>query len=85
MKSKKQVTGIALQLVSMLVFCYLGTRFFVKALRDPNYLSVFSGEKERKGIRVFAWGIVWGSGWICLRCVYRTVELSQGWTGYLIS
>lgn len=77
------VAGIVLQLVAMIAFCALGLDFVYKARRDPAYAGKFGVEGGRVGLLV--WSLGWASGWILVRCVYRVVELAQGWGGYLLS
>ncbi|SCV70998.1 BQ2448_3760 [Microbotryum intermedium] len=82
------VAGIALQLAAMLAFCVLGFDFLRRAIRSPTY-------HERKaqpesscndfftacfGLR---FGSLFGQSWSS--CLYRMVELAEGWTGYLIT
>ncbi|KAL8291318.1 hypothetical protein RQP46_002296 [Phenoliferia psychrophenolica] len=75
------VGGIVLQLVSMIIFCALAWEFVARERQDGT------GLRSQRGFRptLLALGIAVGSFWILVRCIYRTVELSQGWTGYLIT
>ncbi|KAM0750898.1 parasitic phase-specific protein PSP-1 [Meredithblackwellia eburnea MCA 4105] len=74
------VAGIAFQLLSMLVFSALGLEYVYKVRK-----SSAENRARLEKYRWFIWGIGVGSFWILVRCVYRTVELSQGWQGYLIT
>jgi hypothetical protein len=76
------VGGIAFQLVSMLVFAALATNFFWRA---RHILVVLGNAKENRGVRRLIIGISIGTILILIRCVYRVIELAQGWTGYLIT
>ncbi|KAM0788778.1 hypothetical protein ACM66B_002868 [Microbotryomycetes sp. NB124-2] len=40
-----------------------------------------NGTKTKRAV----WGMRWVAFWILLRCVYRVVELNQGFRGYLIT
>ncbi|SCZ92578.1 BZ3500_MvSof-1268-A1-R1_Chr5-2g07996 [Microbotryum saponariae] len=77
------VAGIALQLAAMLAFCALGYDFLRRAIRSPAYQE----RKTQPGVKLqrIVYGMVWAAFWILVRCLYRMVELSQGWTGYLIT
>ncbi|KAM0746419.1 RTA1-domain-containing protein [Meredithblackwellia eburnea MCA 4105] len=72
------VAGIVVQLVGMLVFCFLGGEFFLKARKAPQ-----STVDRRVNLLVF--GLAFASFWILVRCIYRVIELAEGWTGYLIT
>ncbi|KAG0645724.1 Sphingoid long-chain base transporter RSB1 [Hyphodiscus hymeniophilus] len=73
------VAGIVFQLASVLVF---STLFFIVVKR------AFKGNsevlKERK-IRALIAGTSLSVVCVIIRSVYRTVELSEGWSGYLIT
>ncbi|GAA5844707.1 hypothetical protein JCM3766R1_005992, partial [Sporobolomyces carnicolor] len=76
------VGGILIQLVGMVSFCVLGLVFARNVRRSSTWREK---EAVRQGrISWLAWGLVWISIWILVRCIYRAIELAQGWTGYLI-
>ncbi|ORY66946.1 RTA1 domain protein [Leucosporidium creatinivorum] len=77
------VAGIAIQLAAMIVFCCLGLHFYYRAKKDPAHRAKKNVAKGRIGLLTF--GLTWASVWILVRCIYRVVELAQGWTGYLIT
>ncbi|GAA5916787.1 hypothetical protein JCM5296_007389 [Sporobolomyces johnsonii] len=77
------LAGIVFQLFSMAVFCCLGLDFFRRARKDPLYSGKHNVREGRIGLLGF--GLTWGSTWILIRCIYRTVELAEGWSGYLIT
>ncbi|GAA5869889.1 hypothetical protein JCM1840_007663 [Sporobolomyces johnsonii] len=77
------LAGIVFQLFSMAVFCCLGLDFFRRARKDPLYSGKHNVREGRIGLLAF--GLTWGSTWIMIRCIYRTVELAEGWAGYLIT
>lgn len=69
------LAGIVLQLVAMVVFMlfFLATVFKAK------------GVPMTKAVRQLLWATLFASTAIVVRNVYRTVELAQGWTGYLMT
>ncbi|GAA5950341.1 hypothetical protein JCM21900_003698 [Sporobolomyces salmonicolor] len=77
------LAGIVFQLFSMAIFCCLGLDFFRRARKDPLYSGKHNVREGRIGLLGF--GLTWGSTWILIRCIYRTVELAEGWSGYLIT
>ncbi|SCZ98449.1 BZ3500_MvSof-1268-A1-R1_Chr7-1g09143 [Microbotryum saponariae] len=94
------VAGIALQLAAMLAFCALGYDFFRRAIRSPAYQErkTQPGVKLQRIVYGMVWAAFWIlvrsvkcrapfllSFFFDYRCLYRMVELSQGWTGYLIT
>ena len=77
------LAGIVFQLASMIVFVLLGLDFLRKARRDPAYAGKSNVEGGRVGLLV--WSLEWASFWILVRCIYRSVELAQGWSGFTIT
>lgn len=73
------VAGILFQLASIIVFSALFTLVIKRALRSGN-----STLKERKVKGIIA-ATVFAVVCVVIRSIYRTVELLQGWTGYLIT
>lgn len=69
------VGGIAFQLVSILVFTLLFARIIwtaraqVKEVREVKLVTIATGVSVLMMI---------------IRSIYRTIELAQGWTGFLI-
>ncbi|GAA6008890.1 hypothetical protein JCM11491_003821 [Sporobolomyces phaffii] len=76
------VGGILIQLVGMLSFCVLGLVFARNVRKSPGWREKESVQQSRVGR--MGWGLTWISVWILIRCIYRSIELAQGWTGYLI-
>lgn len=76
------VGGIALQLMSMLVFAALAIDFFWSA---RHVLGAMGSAKVNRGVHRLMVGISIGTILILIRCVYRVIELPQGWSGYLIT
>lgn len=67
---------------AMFIFAYLA---FETLYRAKKGLGSFNVPGERNNIQRAAIGLGVASFWIIVRCIYRTVELAQGWTGYLIT
>lgn len=77
----RQVAGVVCQMVAMIVFVIIGVDFYWKASKS----AAFARKAAEGRVRFFAIGLVHASFWILVRCIYRTVELAEGWTGYLIT
>ncbi|KAM0788777.1 hypothetical protein ACM66B_002867 [Microbotryomycetes sp. NB124-2] len=75
------VAGVSIQLAAMVAFCILAVIFWWRVRKDPELGHRMNGRKTVW----LSWALVWASFWILLRCVYRVVELAEGWTGYLIT
>jgi hypothetical protein len=72
------VAGIVFQTASITVFAF----FFIDFLRRAKKLHV--GILTRK-VKTLIWATTFSGAMIYIRSIYRTVELAQGWTGYLIT
>ncbi|KIV99821.1 uncharacterized protein PV09_08492 [Verruconis gallopava] len=72
------VGGIVFQMASITVFAF----FFVDFLRRAVKLG--TGILTRD-IKTLIWATTFSGALIYVRSIYRTVELAQGWTGYLIT
>lgn len=77
------VAGILIQLVAMVAFCLMGLIFARNVRRAPSWREKENVKHGRVGL--LSWSLVWISAWILVRCIYRAIELSQGWEGYLIT
>ncbi|KAM0746418.1 RTA1-domain-containing protein [Meredithblackwellia eburnea MCA 4105] len=71
------VAGIAVQLLGMVVFSILGCEFF--------WRTRSAAAQSQGKVNLLAFALAFSSFWILVRCVYRVVELAQGWKGYLIT
>lgn len=71
--------GIVLQLGFMIIFCLLAIDFLISARRGRKT------ELERTSTWKMELGLAAGSIAILVRCVYRSFELAEGWTGFLIT
>ncbi|GAA6046480.1 hypothetical protein JCM3770_004943, partial [Rhodotorula araucariae] len=76
------VAGIAFQLASMLVFSLLALDVRRRARRDTSYRARAHAQQGR--LARLGWALAWATAWIVIRGIYRTVELAEGWSGYLI-
>lgn len=52
---------------------------------EPYYTAKYHGVRSRKLYNYYPLAITLAVLLIYIRCVYRVVELAQGWSGYLIS
>lgn len=73
------VAGIIFQLAAVLVFSAL---FFIVVKRA---LSGHSDVLKERKIRALIAGTTLSVICVVIRSIYRTIELSEGWTGFLIT
>jgi hypothetical protein len=73
------VAGIVFQLFAVLIFSFLFGWVIIKALKSHG-----PDLRERKIIAILV-GVSLSVICVIIRSIYRTIELSQGWTGYLIT
>lgn len=73
------VAGILFQLASILVFVSLFTVVIMRALRSRG--EILTQRKIQWVIAATVFSVVV----IVTRSIYRTIELLQGWSGYLIT
>jgi len=73
------VSGIIFQLASLLVFSALFTLVTLRALREKG--EILAQRKVRYVVAATVLSVVV----IVTRSIYRTIELLQGWNGYLIN
>lgn len=84
------VAGLAVQVFSMTLFMVLCTDFFIRVRRaqkseDIVLDSEFAHIREKKIMPQFLIAVAICTILIYIRCIYRLVELAQGWLGYLIT
>ncbi|OZJ02396.1 hypothetical protein BZG36_04876 [Bifiguratus adelaidae] len=84
------LAGICFQVVSMLIFMFFCAWFVYNITFGPTkygwrYNAEYADLHSRKLFIVFPWSIGVAVLAIFTRCIYRVVELAQGWTGYLIT
>lgn len=75
------VAGIAFQLLTMTLFVGLLVDFLRRVLRAQGEFS----NVVTKGMKLVFAALVISTAMIYIRGVYRTIELAQGWRGYLIT
>ncbi|CAN3374368.1 hypothetical protein DIURU_000754 [Diutina rugosa] len=56
-----------------------------KREQDPYYTPEYASVRHRQFFGVFPLIIVISVGFVYVRCIYRVVELAEGWRGYLIT
>lgn len=78
------VAGIAFQLFTMTLFGALGADFLWRVLASPSRAGEFRGRVTR-GARLVFGALFVSFLMVYIRSVYRTIELVQGWHGYLIT
>jgi hypothetical protein len=74
------VAGIVFQLISISVFVYCTIDFFLRIKRVGQLQHFTHGP-----LATLTGAMVLSVVCIYIRSIYRTVELAQGWTGYLIT
>ncbi|GAA5823601.1 hypothetical protein JCM11251_000693 [Rhodosporidiobolus azoricus] len=77
------VAGVAIQLFAMICFCILGLDVWRRARKDRSYQNRPHPQQGR--LRAIAFGLTFSSIWLLIRCIYRVIELAEGWTGYLMT
>jgi len=73
------LAGIVVQFISLLIFVVLFTWVIIRALKTKAYMM------HARKMRLIVGGTCLSVAVVLIRSVYRTIELSQGWTGYLIT
>ncbi|KAI9457817.1 RTA1-like protein [Lactarius psammicola] len=79
--------GIVLQLVALLFFTFIAGEFLLRFTYDRPiraHLSNTRGAVDRN-IRLMIFGVSTMTILLLIRSIYRTIELSDGWTGSIIS
>lgn len=59
--------------------------FFDTLYKDEIFDPRFAKLRARKTFIYFPFAVLFGTLCIYARCIYRVIELSQGWSGYLIT
>jgi hypothetical protein len=71
------IAGICWQMVSMSVYVLLAILYIFRISKAKVVLS--------QNMKIFLGGMGIITLMIFIRCIYRTVELQAGWTGYIIT
>ncbi|KEP49881.1 RTA1-like protein [Rhizoctonia solani 123E] len=87
------LAGIVIQLVAVVLYTILSIEFVVRfALDRPARSVVMSERRKHAGWAGAPRGIVWmmvglavATVFIIIRSIYRTIELTDGWNGTIIS
>ncbi|KAH8551752.1 RTA1 like protein-domain-containing protein [Umbelopsis sp. PMI_123] len=84
------VAGICFQVFSMLVFMFFCSWFMYNVHQGPSKYSLifnpdYANVRESKYFKPFHISITVAVITIFIRCIYRVVELVEGWSGYLMS
>lgn len=79
------VAGIGFQLLTMTLFVGLLVDFLRRVLRTQGEFRGGSSNVVTKGMKLVFVALVISTVMIYIRGVYRTIELAQGWRGYLIT
>lgn len=74
------VAGIVFQLVSLTIFVFCAVDFFRRSMRLGYLQSLLHGS-----LAYLVGAMVLSVVCIYIRSIYRTIELAQGWSGYLIT
>lgn len=73
------LAGLSMQVVTICVFCGLMGDFILRYMR-----SIEVGAKFSPRLRIFFAFLGVAIGFITVRCIYRLVELNQGYSGKLV-
>ena len=79
------VAGIVFQLASITVFVACALDFIRRCFRDRLLLEKLMEPSIRRSTLVLFTATTLSIIFIYIRCIYRTIELAQGWSGYLIT
>ncbi|EPS93213.1 hypothetical protein FOMPIDRAFT_1044241 [Fomitopsis schrenkii] len=82
------LAGIAFQMASITAYILLASEFVLRFLYDKPIRNVIhpSGRHHfSRQVKLMLAGLTFSSLCIYIRSVYRTVELAEGWTGYIIT
>ncbi|KAI0639047.1 RTA-like protein [Trametes polyzona] len=78
------LAGLVLQLFSFAVFVILALRFLYRIkTMDPHVWTVDADKPWHRDWRTLGFVLIVSSVGILIRCVYRVIELSQGYRGHL--
>ncbi|KAF9237338.1 RTA1 like protein-domain-containing protein, partial [Melanogaster broomeanus] len=85
------LAGIAAQMVSIAVYVACAGEFFIRFFADSPVRTVTAGSTEKHNLnygqkmKYVIMGLIFNTTCIFIRSVYRTIELSDGWSGRIIS
>lgn len=87
------LAGIVIQLVAVILYTILGIEFTVRYTLDRPARSTVEGEQyKHTGWETVSRGVVWmlvglanATLFMIIRSIYRTIELTDGWNGKIIT
>ncbi|KAH8649961.1 RTA1 like protein-domain-containing protein [Xylariales sp. PMI_506] len=82
------ISGLAFQVFTMLVFMLFATDFAIRTIRKPaavDHTPVLVVLRASWPFRLFLIALTLSTVCIFWRSVFRVAELSDGWTGYLMT
>ncbi|KAI0724209.1 RTA1-domain-containing protein [Cerioporus squamosus] len=78
------LAGLALQLASFAFFVLVSLRFLYRVkTREPNTWAMDADKPWHRDWRSLSYVLLISSVGILIRCIYRVIELSQGYRGHL--
>ncbi|KAH9912222.1 RTA1 like protein-domain-containing protein [Fomitopsis serialis] len=82
------LAGIAFQMASITVYMLLAAEFVLRFLHDKpvrNVVHAAGHHHFNRSTKLMLAGLTFSSLCIYVRSVYRTIELAEGWDGYIIT
>lgn len=82
------LAGIAFQLASITAYMLLAAEFVLRFLHDRpvrNVVHAAGHHHFNRNTKLMLAGLTFSSLCIYIRSVYRTIELAEGWDGYIIT
>jgi len=80
--------GIVFQLVSLIIYAMCAAEFFLRFFWDKPIRETLK-EKSRDMVntrmKIMIGALIFSTTCLFIRAVYRTIELSDGWNGRIIS
>jgi hypothetical protein len=82
------LAGIVFQLVSLIIYAICAAEFFLRYLKDKPIREPLKGKPRElmdTRMKIMIRALVFSTTCLFIRAVYRTIELSNGWNGRIIS
>ncbi|KAF8871610.1 RTA1-domain-containing protein [Infundibulicybe gibba] len=85
--------GIVFQMITITIYAACAVEFFVRYLKDRPVNRTGGGEDEKAvsphkaidaRLKLMCFALMFSTTCLFIRSVYRTIELSDGWTGRII-
>jgi hypothetical protein len=84
--------GIVFQMACITIYVFLAAEFFLRFIHDKPLGGLASSHKGEvptvlldKPMQIMIGGLIFNTTCLFIRAVYRTIELSDGWHGRIIS